>query len=475
MFMSKDSRHIAYLVSHGFAARMLIQTNLLGKLRDQGFAVSIITLDVHDPVLQTYGKQHDISLLAFQSRKWIWKSHYGLYRSYFLENLKSNPALYEKHYYEIHKLKHRFFIQKVIPYILWGFQKIFSRSKILRQMYHSLEGLMLKDAEAAELLKRQSIDLLVSTYPVNVHEGILLHQAKLQGITRCIHLLSWDNITCKGRFYSMADWYLAWGPVMQSELLSHYGISSNRIVATGVPHFDLHHKVKNEPDQYLSLERLGLPDGCSFILFGMSSPRFVPYEIEIVEWLAQMIEQGRFGSNLHLLVRPHPQNVKGGFADQTWVTRLNVLKSQRVHLMFPLLAESKLPWSMELEDMKMLSNALSRCLVCINSCSTLSIDALMAGKANIAPMFDGGHSLPYWESAIRLLDYTHIKKFVALGGTQVVRNYEQLSNLILEFQIDSTRFQLDAEFAKQMECGSMEGQATQEVVDQIIRISSQPL
>jgi len=61
------------------------------------------------------------------------------------------------------------------------------------------------------------------------------------------------------------------------------------------------------------------------------------------------------------------------------------------------------------------------------------MDALMVGKGNIAPMFDGYEKLNYWHSSRRLLDYTHIKKFVALGGSQVVTDFASLDSEILNF------------------------------------------
>lgn len=468
--MHPSAGHIAYIVSHGFAARMLVQTNLLGRLKESGFRVSLIVSHAEDPVLQNYCSEHGISLLEFQSRRWIWKSHYGLYRSYFLEDLSVNPALYEKHHFEINRLQPRYKILKVIPRLLWFFQKFFKKSTGLRKGFRWMEQIFLNDRQAKKILAAQNIDLLVSTYPVNVHEGILLHHAKKLKISTCIHLLSWDNITCKGHFYSTADWYLAWGPVMQSELRTYYGVSNDRIFVTGVPHFDLHEEMKTDEHSLHRLHSIGVDGTKSFILFGMSSPRFVPHEIDIVEWLAEQIEADRFGPQLQLLIRPHPQNVQGGFADLRWLPRLEKLQSKRIHLMVPILAKSRIPWSMELNDMLLLSAALKHCLVCINSCSTLSIDALMSGKHNIAPMFDGSAVIPYWNAARRLLDYTHIKKFTSLGGTLVVSNYSELQAAIEKHLYQDHCFMDDLQFAKAMECGNQTGNATEKVIDSLSKM-----
>lgn len=467
-----NSRHkkIVYLVSHGFAARMLTQTHLMGRLSANGHSLSLICPDANDPVLKSYCREWNINLLSFKSNKYIWKSNYSLYRSYFLEDIRSNQALYEKHYYESHRMKSRFFFLKFMPRLLMAVHVLFKKFPILRSLYSGLEKQLLKDRKAVALLNKLAPDLVISTYPANIHEGVLLFNASRNKIPTIIHLLSWDNISSKGRFYTMADHYIVWGPIMRKELQQYYPIQNKSIFECGVPHFDLHHQIKTDPncDQYI--RDTGIQTEKPYLLFGMSSPRFVPNEIEIVENLAAKIENDYFGPDLQMLIRPHPQNVQGGMADMSWLPRLKKLESQRVHIFYPLLVESKMPWSMERIDMKKLAAVLSNCLVCINSCSTLSIDALMAGKSSIAPMFDGSQSLPYWSSAKRLLKYIHIEQLVQLKGIEVAENYETLDHFIKLYQMNPTERYQTARNAKIQECGEDDGMATEKVVTCVERL-----
>ena len=114
---------------------MIMQTDLLKELAERGLKVSLISPDAKDPVLLDYCNQHGIELYSFQSKRWIWRSNYILYRSYFLEDIKSNPALYEKHYYEIHLAKHKWKILKFIPHILICFYYLFQTFPFLRKLF----------------------------------------------------------------------------------------------------------------------------------------------------------------------------------------------------------------------------------------------------------------------------------------------------------------------------------------------------
>jgi hypothetical protein len=165
----------------------------------------------------------------------------------------------------------------------------------------------------------------------------------------------------------------------------------------------------------------------------MSSPRFAPGEIDIVEWLAVEVEKGTFG-NMQLIVRPHPQNVQGNLSDLRWIGRLNKINElQQVAVDFPDLIESKLNWSMATHDMIRLANLLTGSSIVINSGSTVSIDGLIHGKPIIVTSVDGDYNLTYWRSAKRLIDYLHLKKLVDTGGVSVVNNYIEFKEMIIKF------------------------------------------
>ncbi|MBK8955151.1 MAG: hypothetical protein IPM34_06295 [Saprospiraceae bacterium] len=441
-----------------------MQTNLLGRLAERGHAVYLISPDEKDPVMKSYCMEQHISLLRFQSRRFLWKTNYSLYRTYFLEDVRSNPALLEKHHYEVYRMKSRYFLLKYIPRVLMLIHGLFKKFSMLRNLYQKLEQFLLRDRSAINSIRQIAPDLVISTYPANIHEGVFLQNAKNLGIRTAIHLLSWDNITSKGRFYARADFFMAWGPLMKEELLQYYPLEPQQIYECGVPHFDLHHQIQSDPDRWRLIRETGINPEKPYLLFGMSSPRFVPYEIEIVEMLSALIEDQYFGPDLQMLVRPHPQNMQGGMADPSWLPRLQKLESKRIRIFYPLMVDSKMPWSMQTADMQKLAAVISGCLVCINSCSTLSIDALMAGKSNIAPMFDGKHHPPAWKSAKRLLEYIHIKKLVQNHGIEVACNENELNQLITEILKDPNSKYNKAIQAKMAECGETYGQATENVI-----------
>lgn len=462
------SLDFVYIVSHGFAARMIMQTNLLGILAKRGKGVGIISPDAGDPNLKRLAVENNIKLFQFDPKLSSVASLYIRSRMYLFENIKGNPALFEK-YHRSKINSSGSVIHRVHLKTLKIIHDIKEQIPFLKKLFVKADHFFLQSQEAEILLAKIGPRNLISTYPVNFNEGRLLHAANKMGIHTTIHLLSWDNITCKGRFPALANDYLVWGEVMKEELCEFYEIDNHKIKIVGVPHFDVHQITRSKPAAQHYLEELGLDPKKPFLFFGMSSPRFAPKEIEIVEWIANKIENDGYCSDMQFVIRPHPQNVQGSMSDSSWLTRLRALAGARVGVDFPKLHESNLKWSIDPEDMYKLSNLLASCSICLNSGSTISLDALVAGVPVILTSFDGGHDLHYWDSSERLISYTHLRKLVDFGGVSVCRDYLELDTEIRDYLRMPGRRSVERELTVSKECGLVRSKSsTDEIVSVLL-------
>ena len=455
---------IAYIVSHGFAARMVTQTNLLGQLVKEGKRVALICPDKSDQNLKTYCENEGIDLYEFNPESSFWTAHYADIRKYFLEDIETNVALKEKHIYATKYNKSLNPIKLLKPRLAYIGYKFTKKFPIIRKWYKAQEEKHLISYKAEKLITEINPKVLVSTYPVSFSEAKLLKVGNNRMNTKTvIHLLSWDNITCKGHFPQLADEYIAWGPIMKEELIEYYNINKDKIHICGVPHFDVHYNSVLAPQFKKYLVDLGLNPQVKYLFFGMSSPRFAPHEIDIVEKLATWVTNNAFGSKLNLLIRPHPQNVQGSMSDLGWVSRLENIKSTRVAVDFPTMNKSNLPWSMHIDDMTRLSQLLLGSEIVLNSGSTLSIDALCLSKPIILTSFDGDYSLEYWKSAARLIDYPHLNKLNLLNAIKLALNYKILKKLITLYLKDPKLDEEARQNAIYKFCFFNEGQATNRV------------
>ena len=454
----KDSRlDILYCISHGFALRMVLQTNLLNKIADKGFKVGLIGQGISKNLLADIEIDPEIRLINFEPEVGFWAGHFLVLRNYILEDVKGNVALWDKHLTLKRNAKGNLGLKIKLMLYMGAFYSV-RLLPFVKKLYLRLEKQLLNSKQTDTLLQQLMPKEVVSTYPVHWSEALLIHSANKLGIATTIHLLSWDNISCKGRFPALAKKYLAWGPLMENELIEYYQIDSNAIQVVGVPHFDVHVDTVNGSNTgTLEVTK-------PYLFFAMSAPRFAPNEIDIVEWLATQVTEGVFGDNMNLVVRPHPQNVTGSMADASWVERLKKINKGKVNVDFPNLASGKLAWAMQQKDMFRMSQLLHGALVCLNSGSTMSIDSLMVNTPVIFTSFDADNQLPYWMSAKRLIDFPHLKKFTKIGDIPVADNFETLHKLISEVINNNGIVSKSMERVLEQECSSVKGNSTQNVV-----------
>lgn len=455
---------ILFVISHGLAARMAFHTELVPSIAQHGLRLGFVTASAGEPEAHDIAQRLNLRLFSPPPISARLGGQYNKLRRYIFEDVRKNPALWEKHLRAVDREDSRL-IERVQARCYMLSNRISTRFPPMRGALRMIERRLLRNKGVAQLLADLKPKLLVSSYPVSVLEATFLLEAQRAGITTVGQLLSWDNITCKGRFSVVPDYFITWGPIMSAELEEYYQVPPERIRQTGVPHFDAHVNMPDPAGVEAEVTALGLDPQRPYMLFGMSAPYFAPREIDIVEWLARQVNENRFGDQMQLVVRPHPQNVQGSMADQSWLPRLDRIAGPRVAVDYPSLENSRLEWNLKESDLAHLVNLISGCSLLLNSGSTLSIDALIHDKPVIVTSFDAEADLAWFKSARRALDFYHYAKLVATGGVRVVRSFDQLDSAITRYLADPSADAAGRARAREQEVGYTDGRSAARVAD----------
>lgn len=456
---------IAYLISHGHTARGALQTGLLRMLTSLGevhvICKSETAVDLKESITNQGAQLH-----AYEYHADLSDGQRDVVRAHVHQNIKKNPALWEKHLRRT-RSKKASAKRKLLNRIYYLFGHVIRTLPFGRSTFTRWERNGYNKPEVARILSDLDIDCVISTRPVDDMEIRFLEAARRLKIHRVMYILSWDNITSKGFFPVTGNSYLTWGPIMNEELAEYYGVASNDVYSTGVTHFDIHWQVqKGIISMPGILEKMGLEASKPYLFFTMSASYFAPNEIDIIEFLADQVNKDVYGSDMQLIVRPHMTNLMSDRSDLSWLERLKAIVSERVVVDFPDQQNSLLTWYMAQDDMIRLSTLLNGAAICLNSGSTIAIEAIYLDKPVIITAFDT-EKWPFWESARRLREYVHLKKLFDTRACRLVDDLTQLEASIHAYLKDAN---LDSDYrakAIELECFKNDGRATERFVENL--------
>jgi CDP-glycerol glycerophosphotransferase (TagB/SpsB family) len=137
----------------------------------------------------------------------------------------------------------------------------------------------------------------------------------------------------------------------------------------------------------------------------------------------------------------------------------------------PSVLSEQLAWDLPRSDMIHLASLLAGSAMCINSNSTLCLDACMLDRPVINIAFDGWEELPYEKSARRGLNYIHMAKLLALGGIRIAKTFADLETHINAYLRDPQSDRCGRMLSVAQECGPKDGRAVERVAQTLLQLA----
>ena len=241
--------------------------------------------------------------------------------------------------------------------------------------------------------------------------------ARRQNIPYVAVIGSWDRPTTKGPLCPECDSYIVNSQVMQNELVAHHNIDASNISIVGWPQMDVYHDQTLEDDRSTFLTSLGIDAKNKILLYAGNAARLGAHEPSIVEHIAKQISTGVFGENVHLLIRPHPQDVD-------WESRYHGVNKENA------LAQFVTVMPADMGNIKTMVNTLRHADIVIATQGSISLDAAALDKKIINVAFDGSLKRSYTESVKRWYEMDHYVPVVESGGVSIVDSFQTLDTVI---------------------------------------------
>jgi hypothetical protein len=315
----------------------------------------------------------------------------------------------------------------------------------------------------------RTYDLVVAASPFDYREACLLRSAWQLGIPTLAVILSWDNVSTKGCLPLRISRCIVWGDELRREFLSYYGqISPERIQVGGIPQFDAYLEPFSATQvRAIFCERFGISPEKKIILYGTCSPTLFPEEPEVVWDLAEAISGGNLGSDCHMFVRCHP-------ADD--LNRYRLLAAYPFVTLCPPsrpVGTSLDHWIPPPEEIAFLRDTLVSCCLCINTASSLTLDAIACGRPVVNVAYDGSSQKDYFESVRRFYDYSHYEPLVRSGAIALAESKQGLIAAVRQSLMAPAKRFPQEENLRKVYCLRLKGGAVSELISQMLEMARQ--
>ena len=298
---------------------------------------------------------------------------------------------------------------------------VFGRLPLVHSIFRSLSERLTAPEPFAKLLAIHKPALVFSTDIQNELDVRLLHAARRAGVKTIGMVRSWDNLTAKGAMRVLPDLLAVNNEIVKKEAINLNGFPVERIVVTGIPHYDRYWRAQGGYEPGLTHDRgaffrhFGFDPKKKFIFFAPAGRRYLgrvktdKYALELLSAL-----------DVNILVRIPP----GDSCDfEGW-------NSKKAKVVFDYSGVNfwqggRKTNELSREDDDRLIRSLYFADAVAAHLATICIDAAYFDKPIVVIGFDV-EQRPYWDSIRRYFDYDHLQPIIQSGGLKIASNPGEL-------------------------------------------------
>lgn len=263
--------------------------------------------------------------------------------------------------------------------------------------------------------------------PFSVLPAILA--AREMGIPTATFIVSWDNLSSKGRIVVPYDHFLVWSDNMRRELQQFRPhVAAENIHIVGTPQFDPYGDPGMLWERAEFFRRIGGDPDRPLICFSGGDAGTCPEDPEHVRILLAAIRSGKIRRNPQVLVRPSP--VDDG-------TRYESVRRDFPELIFMLPKWTHTrpgDWTRvtpSAEDVQFLTNLVHYSDMNVNLGSTMTLDFGLHDKPVVNVAFDVADpphfGMPVYDYYYK---YEHFRPVVEFGASKIARAEDQLPGCV---------------------------------------------
>jgi len=387
------TKRVFISVDHGLAVVYFLQSDVVPELIRQGVEVVVLTDDdLVDRIQERFGQPG----LTVEGLRIDEANHY--YNSYkntlqfwvtFLRrtgasnriNLEAVTSYVRQVGVEAEDLREVAF-PLMLP-VVWLMQ----RSKLARQWLVKFQR-RFTPGIYADLFEKYQPDLVLASTPGWRIDRYLLREAAARGVPTASVIVGWDNSSSYSLPGADMDWITCWSELQKEELVQGSDWEPEQVLIGGIPSYDGYITEKWLIDREDYFKQHNLDPDRKLIAYASSFITFSP-NIQNIQALAELIEEGRLVQPTQLLIRLHPNHFLDvpRFASEREQVYQLVEKYEHVHVVEPVALGGSLGHYSG-EDMPEKTSMMAYSDLFVTVYSTMAVEASVHDRPVIALCID---------------------------------------------------------------------------------------
>lgn len=269
-------------------------------------------------------------------------------------------------------------------------------------------------------------DVLISATPFILQESVYCRVARQLGVRLIGSILSFDNLSSRGKIDVTFDQYLVWNHYMKAEALRIYGVSEQSVSIVGAVQMDFYARgdMLLEKEEFLRVH--GLDSSRPIILFAAGPHHIAPVEPHILHQLDGIVEEYPADRRPQILLRPHPVDDL-----DRWKPVLDRCNNVKVARSWSV--KGHFAGRINRDDIRALVSTLAWTDVHISTSSTMSLDGAIFDKPQIALAYDDQPGAKLDHLMVELYAREHYVPLTQSGGIRIVRSRTELARSLAEY------------------------------------------
>ncbi|MEK7636746.1 MAG: CDP-glycerol glycerophosphotransferase family protein [Patescibacteria group bacterium] len=284
-------------------------------------------------------------------------------------------------------------------------------------------------------------------------DTMLIAEAKRHGIKTVGMPAGWDHLD-KYFLPFHVDTLLAQSEQVKRMATKHQAYNERSIVITGYPHFDFISRTDYRISREELLKSLNFPLDAKIILY-VSGSAYCPDEPEIIDAILQWADEGKFGFDVRVIIRPYLGGRKRDKEiDEQKFNRFE--ENPRVRFY-------QLEFWGDLEKSIEFINIMNHSDVVISVYSTMVLEAAVLDRPLMAISFDGHHTRPYRHSIRRFEEFDHFQDVLKTGALKTARSFDDLFAFLYSYLHNPELDKEKRQKLRETVCYHLDGKASERV------------